>query len=80
MSSGAVTDIVKFIEFIIKQSESNLDLEEAFKPESNYNGLIAIFTGVAILAGFIVTKTVSIQSVYQSVYLWGTIVLVIDCI
>lgn len=76
MPSGAAGDVAKIIEFITKQSESDINIEEAFKPEPNHNGLLAVITCVAILGGLIATGTVSLKSVYQSVYLWGSFVLV----
>ncbi len=69
--------MAKLVEFITKQSESEINIEEAFKPEPNHNGFVVVLSVLLVLGFLLGTKTLTAQSIYQNVYLWGTAILVI---
>lgn len=77
MSNGAVGDIAQLVDFITTNSKSSINLEEAMKPEPNHNGLVAGIAVAALVVGLLVTGTVRPETIFQNVYIWGTIVLVI---
>lgn len=69
-------DHTALLNFFTAQSGSQLNLEEAMKPEPNYNHLLVGVTAAAIIGGLIYTGALSASTVFKNVYIWSIAIMV----
>ena len=64
------------LKFVTAQSGSQLNAEEAFKPEKNHSVLILAGTIVTILAGLMYVEFLTPAMIFKNFYIWSISIVV----
>lgn len=67
-------DIGALLKFITVQSESTLNIEDAIKPDPNYNSIIVFACAAAFIAGLIFTGLIKASTIFQNTYIWSILI------
>lgn len=67
-------DIGALLKFITVQSESTLNIEDAIKPDPNYNSIIVFACAAAFIAGLIFTGLIKASTIFQNTYICSILI------
>lgn len=68
-------DIGAILSFMAQQSKSEINVQEALKPDPNYNNLIIITVVVAVVVGLMASGYIPPSTILQNTYIWTTFIL-----
>lgn len=70
-------DVGAMLRFFAEQSGTQLNVDEAFKPEKNYSVSIVTLTVIAVLAGLMYVEFLTPAMVFKNFYIWSVSIMVI---